>query len=116
MSEINNNLDLISINNYLLLINLGINTSFYIYYIIRVIMKKCNKNTKHNDEILETLQKVEFNMQDMINQKNNLYKEENNDINIVNLDKIVYPIKYDIKKEEENIVSNFNILINKYIN
>ena len=35
----------VNINNYLIILGIGLNVIFYIYYLIRKLIKKCKKNT-----------------------------------------------------------------------
>ena len=72
----NENINLTQVNTYLTLINLSINVSFYIYFIMKVALKNCSKIKKHNKNILDTLEnnkEVNFKLSELINIKNELY-------------------------------------------
>ena len=75
---------------------------------MKVALKNCSKIKKHNKNILDTLEnnkEVNFKVSELINIKNDLYKDVGNNINIQNLD-------LD-EKSIENIKSEFHINIIK---
>ena len=67
-----------TLNSYLSIINIGINMSFYLWYVVRVLYKNCHKNIPTN-----------LNINDLSNMQNEQYKKIGNQINIKNLDEIV---------------------------
>ena len=99
----NDQIDLININSYLIMVNMTINISFYIYYLIRIFLKKCKKNNKHNNNNLTDNDDVQIKINELLNVKNTEYKKNGNIVNIQYLDEIIKSEPIEISKEDKNI-------------
>ena len=67
-NDINELQTLVNINNYLIILGIGLNIIFYIYYLIRKFIKKCKKNNINKNEQPASLPDVKKNELNLIKQ------------------------------------------------